>query len=142
MFLKWGHLIVKRFPGVARNFSLRRRIFLAFGRIQHPHKVNGAEALTSHPMVQGVIAADKALLKVHSRTQSYGLVPIPVAGLHHGLHQNGAAVSGGRIKGKVGAARTDAPVEFKPQTIYFLRTINALTAERTNRRQKPITGRI
>jgi len=140
MFLKRAWLIVKRFPAAARNFLLGSGTRLALVRVYHPHKVNGAEALASDPVVQGVIIADKALLKVHARTQSYGLVPVPVASLDHRLEKNGAAVSGGGIKGKVGPAGADTPIEFKPQTINFVRTLNALAAERTNRRQKAVTG--
>jgi hypothetical protein len=91
-------------------------------------------------MVQGIVTFYQAFLIIRSRAHGYGLVPVPAAGLHHGLKHDCAAVSGGGVQGVVRPAGTNAAVEFKPQTIEFHGRLYALTAKRAERRFKAIRG--
>jgi hypothetical protein len=125
-----------------KNSLVRTGAFWLFGRGFQTHKVEGPESVASHPVVQGIVAADKFFVKVDPRGKSYGPVPVAVASLHHGLGKDGATVSGGGVQGVVGATGAAATVELKPQTIQFLRPLDTLAAEGTNGWHEAVTGRI
>jgi hypothetical protein len=125
-----------------KNSLVRTGAFWLFGRGFQTHKVEGPESVASHPVVQGIVAADKFFVKVDPRGKSYGPVPVAAAGLHQGLGKDGAPVSGGRVQGEVGATGTAATVELKPQTIQLLGPLDMLAAEGTNGWHEAVTGRI